>query len=218
MELNQVCFAYPRQKEYALAGINLTFEKGAITAIIGPNGSGKTTLTKLITGILRPVSGEIRLENRPLREFSLAETGRRIGYVFQNPNQQLFCSTVAEEIGFGLKYRNSSPEIIREKVEFYLDYFELKAYRNVFPLNLSEGEKQRLAIAAVLSNEPEFLILDEPTAGLDAYRKRIMEDYLKRIVHMGRGIVIVSHDFTFVDRVAERIVVLENGKILSHEA
>ena len=93
-----------RQQRPVVAGIDLALDRGGITAVVGPNGSGKTTLTRLMVGILRPDDGSIRLENRSLREYSLAEIGRCIGYVFQNPDQQLFCNTVAEEIGFGLQH------------------------------------------------------------------------------------------------------------------
>ncbi len=215
LELNQVTFIYPRKVKPALMGINLSLEKDGITAIVGPNGSGKTTLTKLMIGVLQPNEGEIHLDGRLIAGYSLAEIGRRIGYVFQNPDLQLFCSTVAEEVGFGLTNQGCDPAAVKEKVDFYLDYFELAAYRNAFPMHLSQGEKQRLAIAAVLANEPEFLILDEPTNGLDAYRKKLLEDYLKKVARLGRGMILVSHDAPFVSRVAERVVTMENGRIQS---
>lgn len=215
LKLSQVTFFYPQKLKPALTGLNLSLEKDEITAIVGPNGSGKTTLTKLMIGVLQPAEGEITLEGRPIAGYSLAEIGRRIGYVFQNPDLQLFCSSVAEEVGFGLTNRGCEPATVEEKVDFYLDYFELAAYRNAFPLHLSQGEKQRLAIAAVLANEPEFLILDEPTIGLDAYRKKLLEDYLKKVARLGRGMILVSHDAPFVSRVAERVVTLENGRIQS---
>jgi energy-coupling factor transport system ATP-binding protein len=198
-----------------LTGINLDLNKDEITAVVGPNGSGKTTLTKLMIGVLQPTEGEVLLEGRPIAEYSLAEIGRRIGYVFQNPDLQLFCSTVAEEVGFGLANRGCEPATVQERVAFYLDYFELAAYRNAFPLHLSQGEKQRLAIAAVLANEPEFLILDEPTIGLDAYRKKLLEDCLKKVARLGRGMILVSHDTSFINRMAERVVTLANGRIQS---
>jgi len=213
LELSRVTFGYPGREKPALADVNLSLDWEGITAIVGPNGSGKTTLTKLMAGILLPAAGQIRLEGRPLKEYSLAEIGRRIGYVFQNPDQQLFCSTVAEEIGFGLKHLGFDPETVRERVEFCLDYFELAGYRHAFPLHLSRGEKQRLAIAAVLASEPRFLILDEPTSGLDAYRKKLLEEYLKKIACSGRGMVLVSHDMAFVERVAERTIFMESGQI-----
>ena len=105
LQLSQIGFSYPGKKSAVLSGINLVFEKEEITAIIGPNGCGKTTLTRLMVGILTPTSGTIKLLGHSLQEYTLAQIGRRIGYVFQNPNHQLFCSTVAEEIGFGITHR-----------------------------------------------------------------------------------------------------------------
>jgi len=213
LELRQVAFSYPRKMKPALTGINLNFEKEEITAITGPNGCGKTTLTKLMIGVLQATEGEIYLAGCPLTDYSLAEIGSKIGYIFQKPDLLLFCSTVAEEIGFGLTNRGCDPETVQKRIKFYLDYFELTGYRNDFPLHLSQGEKERLAIAAVLANEPEFLILDEPTIGLDAYRKKLLENYLKKIARLGRGMILVSHDAPFVNRLAERVVTMADGRI-----
>ncbi|KGP77188.1 cobalt ABC transporter ATPase [Desulfosporosinus sp. Tol-M] len=212
LELSQVSFNYPKQNKQVLKEINLNI-KNEVTAIVGANGSGKTTLTKLMLGILQPVNGQIRLEGKSLTEYSLAEVGRRIGYIFQNPDQQFFCPTVFEEIGFSLTHRGYGPEAVRKKVNYYLDYFELSAYKNVYPLHLSQGEKRRLAIAAILVNDPEFLILDEPTVGLDVYRKKLLHEHLLKTVGLGCGMILVSHDIKFVERVAERVVELENGQI-----
>ena len=214
LELDKVCFTYPGQAEPALTEISLVFEQEEITALIGHNGSGKTTLTKLIIGVLKPQEGKIILSGRIIKEYSLAEVGRRIGYVFQNPDLQLFCASVEQEIGFGPEKSGRSQEEVKEIVDFYLEYFELANYRNTFPLHLSQGEKQRLAIAAMLANEPEFLILDEPTVGLDAYRKKNLEDYLKKVAALGRGMIIVSHDTDFVHRMTQRKIVLAKGKLL----
>lgn len=213
LQLDQVAFSYSRKVSPAVIGINLDIEKEGITALVGPNGCGKTTLTKLMIGVLQASEGKIYLEGRAIARYSLAEIGRRIGYVFQNPDLQLFCSTVAEEIGFGLINQGCEPTTVAEKVEYYLDYFELTGYRNTFPMHLSQGEKQRLAIAAVLANEPEFLILDEPTIGLDAYRKRLLEDYLQKVACLGRGMLLVSHDLSFVSRMADRVLAMANGRI-----
>lgn len=215
IELKKVTFFYPQKTKSVLSGIDLAIEKNGITAITGSNGSGKTTLTKLMLGVLRPYSGEVCLEGRTITDYTRAEIGRRIGYVFQNPELQLFCSTAAQEIGFGLNNRGYEPELVKEKVDFYLDYFDLTEYKNTFPLHLSQGEKQRLAIAAVLANDADFLILDEPTIGLDHYRKRRLEEYLERTLLMGKGVMLVSHDDSFIRRLAHRVVTMEDGQVIS---
>jgi len=213
LELNHISFSYPGCSKPALTDINLSFRQEGITAVIGPNGCGKTTLTKVMCGILRPGSGEVRLQGQCLKEFRLAQVGRRIGYVFQNPGQQLFCSTVEEEIGFGLTNRGEEPALVKEKVDFYLNYFELSPHRKAFPLHLSYGEKQRVAIAAVLAGEPGFLILDEPTVGLDNFRKSLLLKILRKVAELARGVVFVSHDAGFIDQAAERVITLENGQV-----
>lgn len=213
LEINQVSFSYPRHDRLVLADIKLDFSQNEITAVTGPNGSGKTTLTKLMIGVLHPSKGTICLDGFPLAGYTLGEIGRRVGYIFQNPDLQFFCGTAAEEIGFGLANQGCNAEIVEENVKYYLDYFELSNYRDVFPLHLSHGEKRRLAIASVLATEPLFLILDEPTTGLDAYRKKLLEDILKKIAWSGIGMIMVSHDMPFVNRMAERVITLEGGHV-----
>lgn len=217
LEISRVTFTYPRKTKPALREVDLAMEKEELLAVVGPNGSGKTTLTKLIIGVLKAASGEIRLAGRPVGQYSLGEIGRRIGYVFQNPDLQFFCGSVAEEIGFGLTNRGYAREEAHRKIDFYLDYFELADCRSAFPLHLSRGEKQRVAIAAVLAGEPEFLIMDEPTSGLDACRKKLLADYLRKIARLDRGMVLVSHDTAFVSRVAERVVTMAEGRITSDQ-
>lgn len=214
LKLSQVNFRYPKQEKLTLDNINLEIDQERVTAVIGPNGSGKTTLSKVIIGVLPATGGQILLQGSKVEEYSLAQIGRRIGYVFQNPDLQLFCGTVAEEIGFGLINQGYEADRVKERVDFYLEYFHLAEYRQAFPLHLSQGEKQRVAIASVLATEPEFMILDEPTVGLDAYRKKILAAYLQKIARSGRGMILISHDMIFVNRLADRIIQMEKGCIV----
>lgn len=214
LKLSQVNFRYPKQEKLTLDNINLEIDQEQVTAVIGPNGSGKTTLSKVIIGVLPATGGQILLQGSKVEEYSLAQIGRRIGYVFQNPDLQLFCGTVAEEIGFGLINQGYEADRVKERVDFYLEYFHLTEYRQAFPLHLSQGEKQRVAIASVLAAEPEFMILDEPTVGLDAYRKKILAAYLQKIARSGRGMILISHDMIFVNRLADRIIQMEKGCIV----
>jgi energy-coupling factor transport system ATP-binding protein len=214
IDLIDVSFSYPDQKRPALREVNLSIQKEGITAVTGPNGSGKTTFSKLITGILKPSTGSITVGGQTLASLTLSQIGRKIGYVFQNPGKQLFCETVEEEISFGLQNLGMPPDQVSRKAGEIMEYFELTRYSRSFPLSLSEGEKRRLAIAAVLALEPDMLVLDEPTTGLDPHRKKLLGDYLERIAASDRGVVIISHDHRFIGRHATRMLKLEGGQFL----
>jgi len=222
IRLDNVSFSYHGEEKEVLKKINLSFLQKEITAIIGPNGCGKTTLTKLIMSILKPTKGEIFINNLPIKTMTLAEVGRKIAYIFQNPEKQLFCATVGEEMAFGLAESNLTRVEKGEIISFYLNYFQLEAYRKVFPLFLSQGEKQRLVIAAAAALNPDFFLMDEPTTGLDAKRKELLGVYLEKMAALGKGIIIVSHDRDFVGKYGDRVIaigrdgcVAENAKVLS---
>ncbi len=215
MELLQVSFSYRGQKQL-LNDINFSIHNEGITALTGPNGIGKTTLSKLMVGMLVPTTGHITLKGQDISGMTLAQIGRLVGYVFQNPEKQLFCPTVSEEISFGLQNLELPEHDVQRLVKENLPYFELEHLAQSFPLQLSEGEKRRLAIAAVLVLEPELLVLDEPTTGLDAYRKHLLGECLKKIVASERGVFMISHDNNFINRYASRILILENGRLKEH--
>ncbi|SHJ21652.1 energy-coupling factor transport system ATP-binding protein [Dethiosulfatibacter aminovorans DSM 17477] len=195
---------------HILKDISLVFTDKGFTSLTGPNGSGKTTLGKVMTGILPFQSGQVSIEGKDIRSMSLPQIGRKIGYLFQNPDKQIFAPTVFEELAFGMKFKNCGEDEIRERTDEMLDIFDLKSIRDSTSYFLSQGEKQRLAIAAVLLNDPEFLILDEPTTGLDIKRKEDLSRYLDRIKSKV-GILMISHDKSFIDRHSDRIIKLEGG-------
>ena len=162
IELENLYFEYNNEKPI-INNINLKIIKDEVTGIIGANGSGKTTLGKLMMGILKPKNGQVYIANRKISQFSLAQIGSRIGYLFQNPEKHFFTNTVEEELRFVLKFKGFNEVNIEEKVEGLLKLFQIEDLRKQSPLLLSQGEKQRLAIATILINDPEYLILDEPT-------------------------------------------------------
>lgn len=197
-----------------LKNINLTLEKNQFVSIIGPNGSGKTTLGKVITGMITYDSGNVLIDNKNINSLILPQIGRKIGYLFQNPDRQIFAPTVYEELSFALKYKKIHEDIIEEEVSKMLEIFDLKHLKNSTTYFLSQGEKQRLAIGAILLNKPEYLILDEPTTGLDIVRKKNLSDLLLKIRNQ-LGILMISHDKNFINDHSERIIELKNGCIIN---
>jgi len=213
LDTHELGYTYPGSGQAILHNVNIGFQPGEIVALTGDNGCGKTTLTKLLVGILRPGEGHICLDGNEIAMMSLAEIGRRVGYVFQNPSQQIFCPTVEDEIAYGLKNMGLGGAEIKSRIGYYLDYFELSEYRKTFPLSLSQGEKQRLMLAAILAMHPRYVILDEPTTGLDIYRRKLLGDYLLRIKKDGYGVIFVSHQGRFMETYADRIIRMEDGRV-----
>lgn len=211
--LDKVYFTWPRGRE-VIKGISLDLNRQDTVALMGSNGSGKTTLGKLVMGLLQPSSGKVYLDGRPIQEYSLAQRGRRVGYVFQNPERQLFAATVADEVGFALNYRGMDAKAVEERVAEMLDLFELGRYAQTFPFNLSHGEKQRLALAAVMALEPEFIVLDEPSTGLDWARKRRLAAVLDRVRQRGVGYILISHDQGFCHELCQTILTLKGGRLV----
>jgi len=213
IELDDVSFAYERCAP-VIGGLSLKLYKEQFTAITGPNGSGKTTLGKIMTGILRPQKGCVIICGRDSAGMKLGEIGQRIGYLFQNPGLQIFAPSVQEEISFALGLKGCSKEEIDSRVSRSLRDFDLTNLSDAFPFKLSRGEKQRLAIAAVLVNKPDFLILDEPTTGLDMERRRALSDILLGLKEKGIGMAVISHDRVFIDRLADRTIKMHGGEIV----
>ena len=209
IEVHDLTFRYPVNDTPVFSDFSAQFRRGEITAVSGRNGCGKTTLAKLISGILRPSAGCVRIDGDDTSGMDLFSIGRRVGYVFQNPNRQLFCDTVYNEISFGLKNLGTDDAVIGEKVESSLGYFSLLRYRDIYPGRLSHGEKQRLAVACVLALGTDYIILDEPTSGLDIRRQRELGELLVKLRDdRDCGIVVISHRAGFIERFADREVVM----------
>ncbi len=210
---NNLFFRFNNNQDFLLENINLELHRGECMALLGENGSGKTTLSKLLIGILKPEKGEISIDGEKIRDLPLAKIGERIGYLFQNPNRQLFCSSVEEEVGFALQFRKSERGESEKIVSELLGFFQLDHLRAKFPFTLSQGERQRLALAAIMALDPPFFILDEPTTGLDPRRKEELFFYLQKLLKDNRGILLISHDHDFACNLANQIGELKNGKL-----
>lgn len=211
IEMKNICYSIGNRE--IIKDLSLTIQKGEFAALVGHNGCGKTTLTKLLLGIIKKDSGEIRIDDKKVEKYKLHEIGAKIGYVFQNPSYQIFAPTVEEELSFAMRYKGIEEKVINEKVQKIIKQFSLEDAVNVTTYNLSQGEKQRLAIGCMMLNEPEFMILDEPTAGLDSTRKTKLFEHLHQINKQGVGIMVVSHDKEIIDKYAQRIILMKHGEI-----
>lgn len=210
--LENVSFQYTKDR-WILKQVDLEIENGSCTFIVGPNGGGKTTLSKLMAGILKPTSGDVYLDQQNTKDLELYQVGTKVGYLFQEPERQIFAATVKDELAFVMDLKEMAQEEIRKRVEAALEQFQLQEVANSFPFQLSRGEKQRLALAAILMNEPSFLILDEPTTGLDRERKKILSQLIEQLKEQGIGMVIISHDEKFIQTHADRVVKVAGGEV-----
>jgi energy-coupling factor transport system ATP-binding protein len=215
LKAEDVRYTYPTYDVQALRGIDLSVQEGEFSAILGQNGSGKTTLAKLFNGLLTPTSGRIWAQNKPTTDYSHRELARRVGYVFQNPDHQIFARTVADEVGFGLKMRGEAPKTIEKRVAEALEVVGLQGYEQKVPFVLMKGERQRVAVASVLAAQPQVIILDEPTTGLDYRHQRDMMEMLKRLNRDGHTIIIITHSMWVATEYAKRTILMKDGRILS---
>lgn len=222
IKVNDLFFTYMKktnQSTHALKGINLCFEDNSFTAIIGHTGSGKSTLVQMLNGLLFPDSGTVEINNYLLtpnkrKNKNLKDIRKHVGMVFQFPEYQLFEETVIKDVAFGAKnfgYKeNEAMEIAKkalEKVGIPESYYERS------PFELSGGEKRRVAIAGILAIDPEVIVMDEPTAGLDPKGSKDIMDLLKEMHESGKTIILITHNMEHVIEYAKKVVVLDNGVI-----
>jgi energy-coupling factor transporter ATP-binding protein EcfA2 len=212
IEVEGLTYSYPNGV-VALGGVDLTVRRGEFLAVLGQNGSGKTTLVKHFNGLLKPTEGTVRVGEDETTERGLRSLGQRVGYVFQNPDHQIFSDTVSDEVAFGPKIRGMDEGEIRERVEEALAAVGMEGRGDEDPFGLTKGERQRVAVASVLAVRPEVLILDEPTTGLDYAEQRSMMDLVKSLNESGSTIIAVTHTMWVVAEYAHRAVVVRDGKI-----
>ena len=195
----------------ALNGVSLKIYPGEFVALLGENGSGKTTLVKHLNGLLRPDSGQVWVMNLDATTEEIMTLVRHTGLVFQNPDTMLFADTVNEEILFGLDNINSpDPE---KRIRDVLSMVRLTGQEQTYPRHLSRGERQRLAVSCILAMEPEIIILDEPTTGLDEGESDRMMHLMKTLQEQGHTIIMVTHNMRIAEEYADRIIAMENGKV-----
>lgn len=212
LELSGISFAYSPDKPI-LQGLDLTVSRGERVALLGHNGAGKSTLFLLLAGLQEQWSGTLTLAGTPVSPKERLQLRRHIALVLQNSNYQLFTPSVEEELAFGLKNLGLQGPELQQRLEELLDLYELQPLRHRPPHQLSEGQKKWVALAAILATEPEVILLDEPTAALDQrYTRRVLQ-LLDRLSLEGKTIILSTHDMELANQFAQRVLLLEQGKL-----
>ncbi|MFF2016928.1 ABC transporter ATP-binding protein [Paenibacillus sp. NPDC058177] len=215
LELKNITFRYRKQEdEMTIKPLNLKIGRGEFAAVIGRNGAGKSTLCKLITGLLKPHGGEMLIHGKPSSEYRADQRARHIGFVFQNPDYQFVRRTVYDEVAYGLSVQKLPASEIEERVMKVTKLLQIDKYLEEHPHFLSRGERRRVAIASILVMQPEVIILDEPTTGLDSVRCREMMDYIAELWRQGHTIIMLTHDMRVVADYIPRTIVLSQGQIV----
>lgn len=212
LSVSDLSFTY-KNGVNALSSINFGINKGEFVSIIGQNGSGKSTLLKLTEGLLFPESGEIKLFGRKAEKKNYPLIRQKLGYIMQDPDFQIFNSTVFDEVAFSLRAKKMTEDEISSKTEEVLRFVELWGYRGNHPQTLSRAQRQMLTIASALVNDAELIIADEPTSGLDAERAVNVAQKLYNLTLQGRTVVIVTHDEDIAEHFSTKIIKLNCGKI-----
>ena len=209
VRVDNLSFCYPDGQQ-ALTDISLTIHQGGTVALVGPNGAGKSTLLLHLNGILRS-NGVVKVFGRTVDDKNLKWLRSKVGLVFQNPDDQLFSPTVFDDIAFGPINMGYSEAEVRESVTRALDWVGMTGYEQRSPHHLSVGEKKRIAIATVLSMNPEILVIDEPTANLDPGSKWSLIGLLERLPMTK---IVASHDLELVQALCQRTIILDQGKVI----
>ena len=217
IEVKSLYFTYDGEN-YVLRDINLCVRRGEKLAIMGENGAGKSTLIKHFNGLLRPTKGEVNVLGFDTRKTPVSLLARHVGIVFQNPDHQLFAETVEDEIAYALRNFGFPESIVKRRVEWALNLLDLTRYRKTSPFLLSGGERKRVAIASVLSYNPQIIIFDEPTTGQDYAQKQKIAQLLNLLSLQGKTVIVVTHDIEFAAENFERIVIMSEGKIVGDGA
>lgn len=212
IQIGNISFLYKKEKTI-FDGFSLDLPGDKISVILGDNGSGKTTLTKLIMGILKPLDGNVFIDRKNNRDLSLGEVGKSIGYLFQNPDHQIFGTSVLDQLVWSNNILGEDREYYIEKANNLLNEFGILDLKDRYPFYLSMGEKRMLALASVMMRDIRYLILDEPTSSLDSERVDILIDKLKYLNGKGIGALVITHDFDFAKAIGHKIFHLEDGRL-----
>lgn len=216
IEVSNLSYTYEGNNEKALDNISLKIRKGQRIAFVGGNGSGKSTLFLCLNGILKPDSGEIRISGQKIiyTRRGLLEVRRKVGIVFQEPDNQLFSASVYQDIAFGILNLGADEKTVRKKVDAVMDELEISSFREKPVHALSGGQKKQVAIADILVMDPDIMILDEPAAALDPKHVKITEEIIDRLTQRGITVLIATHDIDYAYSWADEMVLMNGGEII----
>ena len=214
LSTENLSFTYPDGTQ-ALKNVNITINEGEKVAIIGPNGAGKSTLFSHFNGLSEPTSGTVKIDDTPIiyEKKELLQVRQKVGIVFQNPDDQLFAPSVKEDVAFGPMNLGLDYDEVTRRVKESLKMVDMEKYEDKPPHHLSGGQQKRVSIAGIIAMKPEIMILDEPTAGLDPRGVDQVLNILNKLNSEGMSIVISSHDVEMITEFADKLYVLNNGKI-----
>ena len=213
VEIQDLHFTYPTGVD-ALRGITLTVESGEQVAIVGQNGAGKTTLVKHLNGLLLPTSGAVRIGGWNTKNQSVAKLARRVGYVFQNPDEQLFSKNVGTEVAFGPRNLKLDGGQVQSLVKDALAMTELTDKTETNPYDLSPTWRKMVALASVISMDTDIVVFDEPTTGQDALNITRIANVIRTLRQRGKTVITITHDIDFCAENFDRVVALSQGKVL----
>jgi energy-coupling factor transport system ATP-binding protein len=213
IEIKDLRHVYPGDVE-AIKGIDLTIESGERVGIVGQNGAGKSTLVKHLNGLLQPTEGTVMIGDWDTREHSVAQMAARVGYVFQNPDEQLFCNNVHDEIAFGPKNLGFSEDRIEAMIEDALTLCELHGKEEENPYDLSPTWRKMVALASIIAMDNDVVIFDEPTTGQDAVNIARMANIVQELNSRGKTVITITHDIDFCAENFARVVALSQGQVL----
>lgn len=199
----------------ALADVDVQIRAGEFVAVLGRNGAGKTTFARHLNGLLRPTTGSLRIAGTESAELTVGQLARHVGYVFQNPDHQIFANSVRDEVGYGLKNQGWEPDRIADRVEAVLERVGMAQFADRHPFTLGKGQRQRLAVASVLALEPEVLVIDEPTTGQDHTGARSMLELITDLNSSGHTVLMITHDMTLVAEHAHRTLLFAGGRMIA---
>ncbi len=211
LDVRGLAYAYPDGHQ-ALYGVDLEVHRGERVALLGPNGAGKTTLVLHLNGILAPGAGSVTVSGLPVAKPHLMEVRRRVGIVFQDPDDQLFMGTVRDDVAFGPANLGVRGPALQRRVEDALERVGMAEYADRPPHHLSYGQRRRVAVATVLAMQPEILVLDEPSSNLDPASRRELADILTRL---DVTVLMVTHDLPYALQLCPRSVVLSGGAVVA---